>query len=264
MKNLYLIGLLGMCLACQPENNEQSPGNVSDGSNTETSYGNPEAEGFDMSNSSEKAIEIADNVMEQMGGRRAWDNTRFIEWTFFGRRKLLWDKENKRVRVDFINEPLTIITNIDGEPEGKVWMDSTLVENADTVQKYLKQGRSIWINDAYWLVMPYKLKDSGVTLTYEREDTLEGGGNADVLGMAFNDVGDTPENKYEVWVSREEPLVRKWAYYPTAEADTPRFVTPWNEYERYGEIMLSSDRGMAKLTDIAVHDSVSDARFQEL
>ncbi|MGB3184134.1 MAG: hypothetical protein WBB45_22260 [Cyclobacteriaceae bacterium] len=264
MKHLFLTALLALCLACQPENDSRTENDTMAADTAGAEYGNPEAEGFDMENSSEEAMAIADKVMEEMGGRKAWDNTRYIEWTFFGRRKLLWDKQENMVRIDFVNDPLTIITTIEGEAEGKVWMDSVLVEDADSVQKYLKQGRSIWINDAYWLVMPYKLKDSGVTLTYEREDTLEGGETADVLGMAFKDVGDTPENRYEVWVSKEEPLVRKWAYYPTADTDSPRFVTPWKDYDTYGGIMLSSDRGMAKLTDIAVSESVPEGRFSEL
>ncbi|MFA0961261.1 hypothetical protein AB9P05_05620 [Roseivirga sp. BDSF3-8] len=263
MKNLYFIALLlVLCLACGPDDRQDNK--PEDSNRSEAAYGNPPADGFDKENSSEKAIAIADTVMATMGGRQAWDETEFIEWTFFGRRKLLWDKENKRVRIDFTERPLTIITNIEGDPAGKVWKDSTLVENADTLQKYLQQGRSIWINDAYWLVMPYKMKDSGVTLTHLREDTLQGGAPADVLEMTFNNVGDTPENRYEVWVSKEEPLVRQWAYFPTAEADTPRFVTPWQDYQQYGEIRLSSDRGMARLTDIAVYDSLPADRFEEL
>jgi hypothetical protein len=34
---------------------------------------------------------------------------------------------------------------------------------------------SLWINDAYWLVMPWKLQDPGVTLSYVKTDTLQMG-----------------------------------------------------------------------------------------
>jgi hypothetical protein len=30
----------------------------------------------------------------------------------------------------------------------------------------LRKGKNWWINDAYWLVMPWKLQDPGVTLSY--------------------------------------------------------------------------------------------------
>ncbi len=45
---------------------------------------NPAADGFDMAGSDPKAVEIADQVMQAMGGRKAWDNTHYISWNFFG------------------------------------------------------------------------------------------------------------------------------------------------------------------------------------
>ena len=44
--------------------------------------------------------------------------------------------------------------------------------------------------------MPYKLKDSGVTLKYKGQDTLETGHPAEKLQLTFEEVGKTPENKY--------------------------------------------------------------------
>ena len=29
---------------------------------------------------------------------------------------------------------------------------------------------AIWVNDTYWLLMPYKMKDPGVTLAYDGEE----------------------------------------------------------------------------------------------
>ena len=59
--------------------------------------------------------------------------------------------------------------------EGKVKRGEKLITNPDTLQNFLKYGKSTWINDAYWLVMPFKLKDSGVTLKYIGQDTTEAG-----------------------------------------------------------------------------------------
>ena len=47
---------------------------------------NPAAEGFNMEGSDPKAISIADEVMTAMGGRKNWNNTRYITWNFFGAR----------------------------------------------------------------------------------------------------------------------------------------------------------------------------------
>ena len=58
-------------------------------------YDNPPAEGFNAEESSPFAVILADQVMNSMGGRKAWDDTNVLYWNFFGARTLLWDKENK-------------------------------------------------------------------------------------------------------------------------------------------------------------------------
>ena len=64
-----------------------------DESSSEAIETNPPAPGFNT-NSDAKAIEIADQVMEAMGGRKNWDDTRYLFWNFFGVRTLLWDKQS--------------------------------------------------------------------------------------------------------------------------------------------------------------------------
>lgn len=240
-------------------NTEQTQDSTATQTTTEE---NPAAEGFDAQNSDKKAIEIADAVMKASGGRKSWDETRLIAWTFFGRRKLYWDKKTGDVRIDYNNGKFKALVNVYGKEgealKGKVMKDSVEVTQADSLQKYLKRAKSIWINDMYWLCMPFKLKDSGVTLKYTREDTVQNGKKADVLTLTFKEVGDTPENKYEVYVDQETKLVAKWAYYPKASMDTARFAMPWLNYQKYGNLMLSDDRGRAKLSDIKVLEAVPE------
>jgi len=73
---------------------------------------NPAAKGFLENQSDPKAIEIADKVMKAMGGRKNWDATKFISWNFFGSRKLLWNKHNGDVLVDYQKKDLEILVNI--------------------------------------------------------------------------------------------------------------------------------------------------------
>ena len=121
--------------------------------------------GFNEAASDVKAIQIADEVMKASGGRGQWDNVHFIRWTFFGRRTLIWDKFKNRVRIDYIGKDQTILLDLN-TMQGKVRKDKEVMTNTDSIKKYLQKGKEIWINDAYWLVMPFKLKDSGVTLKY--------------------------------------------------------------------------------------------------
>ncbi len=221
---------------------------------------NPSAEGFDIQGSDPKAIEIADEVMAAMGGRSNWDKAHFLCWNFFGARSLIWDKYSGDVRIDSRRDSTIYILNIHSM-QGKVLRQGMEITNPDSLKKYLDRGKRIWINDSYWLVMPYKLKDSGVTLTWIREDTTMSGINSDVLELQFEGVGVTPDNKYEVWVDTSSKLVRQWAYYEYDTLGDPGFMRPWDEWEKYSDIMLSGNRGNQSLEDIMVLDEVPEKTF---
>ncbi|WP_420317114.1 hypothetical protein [Ekhidna sp.] len=223
-------------------------------------YNNPPAEGFNQEGSDLLATLLADKTMLAMGGRKAWDNTRYIRWNFFGRRDHIWDKSTGDVRIEVPADDLTILMNINTK-DGKAMKRG--VEVTDSVEYYLERGYGMWVNDSYWLVMPYKLKDSGVTLKYLREDTTQTGARADVVSLSFEDVGVTPQNVYEVWIDTDSKLVTQWAYYPDSSALEPSFITPWADYKKYGEIMLSSSRGRNTLQSIEVLDEVPEGTFTE-
>ncbi|MDH5400606.1 MAG: hypothetical protein OEX02_20805 [Cyclobacteriaceae bacterium] len=203
--------------------------------------GNPPAPGFNAAASDQQAIEIADHVMEAMGGRRNWDNTRHMAWNFFGRRDLVWDKHTGRVRIDVPGDTSVYLFNVN-TMEGRVISHGEEVTDEEAKKELLENGRKIWINDSYWLVMPFKLKDSGVTLKYLREEATEAGAEADVLQLTFENVGVTPQNKYEVWVDKSDHLVKQWAFFREASQDSADGIWPWDNYKPYGSLLLSGDR----------------------
>jgi hypothetical protein len=224
-------------------------------SNSLQAQKNPAAVGFDEAGSDVKAIQIADRAMDAMGGRKNWDKTRFLAWNFFGARKWVWDKWTGDVRMDNQRDDLTVLMNVN-TGKGRVYKFGKEQTAPDSLAKYLKSAKSGWINDSYWLVMPYKLKDSGVTLKYLGEEKTQDNKDADVIQLTFKSVGDTPNNKYKVWVDKQTNLVWQWAYFPKADAEKPGFVRPWTDYQKMGKIMLSGERGDRDLTDIQVMDKI--------
>ncbi|MGH7453208.1 MAG: hypothetical protein ACRENG_17795, partial [bacterium] len=82
--------------------------------------GNPPAQGFNLAGSDAKAVAIADEVMEKLGGRENWDKTRYITWRFFGRRLHVWDKWTGDARVESGNS--IILLNINTK-SGRAWKD---------------------------------------------------------------------------------------------------------------------------------------------
>ncbi len=224
---------------------------------------------FDLEGSDAKAIELADAVMAKMGGRRAWNETRYIVWNFFGQRRHVWDKREGRVRIEIDGlegVPYVYVLNIDTQ-SGRAWKGGQEVTDPDELTRMMDQAEAMWINDSYWLVMPYKLKDAGVTLKYLGEREMAGGRIADVLQLTFKDVGRTPNNKYLVYVAKDSGLVEQFDYYEHSDDPTPRISAPWRNWKRFGRIMLSGDRGEmrgrpARLADIAVLDELPETVFR--
>jgi len=240
-KSFFLlpIAILTIALACNPTT--KSPVIV----------GNPPALGFNESGSDAQAIAIADEVMEAMGGRAAWDKTDRLFWNFFGGRTLDWNKADNTVKIHLLKDS-TIIDLDMNNSTGSVVIKGKPLVGKDTIDTYLDRAKKIWINDSYWLVMPFKMKDSGVTLKYVSRDTTASGLMGDKLSLTFDGVGVTPQNKYEIIVTDENRLVEEWRFYTNATDSIPRFATPWAEYKKYGDILLSGDRGRNKLSEIAV------------
>ncbi len=220
---------------------------------------NPPAPGFNAAASDAEAIALADATMQAMGGRAAWNRTRYLSWTIFGQHHV-WDRWTGHFRHE--RDSTLTLMNVHTQ-EGRVWIDGTEVQIDSTRAKILADTYARWINNSYWLIMPYKLKDSGVTLKYVGPGTTEAGTPADIVHLTFENVGLTPQNKYAVYIDRETKLVTQWAFYPTADDAEPRFVLPWTDWEPYGQIKLSSGRGGEhRVIHIRVHDIVPAAVFE--
>nr|WP_041693619.1 MULTISPECIES: hypothetical protein [Emticicia] len=212
--------------------------------------------------SDSKALEIADKVMEAMGGQKAWDNTRHITWNFFGARRLTWDKWSGNVRIDNLRDNSVTLLNINTET-GRVYKWGAEQTNPDSLKKYIKAGKGAWINDSYWLTMPFKLKDNGVTLKYLGEGKTDEGKDAYNLQLTFKEVGNTPNNMYKIWVEKESNLMTQWSYYAKSTDDKPGFTRPWTEYKSYGKVLLSGERGDRDLTEIKVFEALPESIYTD-
>lgn len=208
-----------------------------------------------------KAKSIAEKVMKSMGGEKAWNKTRYLAWTFNNQYQV-WDKHQNRFRW----ERDSLVAIIDTQTkDGNVYVAGQELQNPEEKQKLLDRAYALWINNSYWLVMPFKLKDDGVTLKYIGEGTTMAGEEADILEMTFESVGLTPQNKYRLWVNKKDELITQWAFYRNYTDEHPTFTRRWNGYQKYGRIRLASDRSNPqsdfKLTHIAAPKAVPDKVF---
>ena len=221
---------------------------------------NPAHVDFDLLHSDEKAMEIADKVMKSIGGRENWDNSKYLKWNFFGKRLHYWNKETGDIRIEILNSDAIILMNIN-TLEGKVKLGDVEPTKADSLEKYLELGKEMWTNDSYWMFMPFKLKDAGVTLKYKQKRMMKDNEYAYALELTFSGVGETPDNKYIIYVDTYDYKIRQWDFYPIPTMKEPAFTTTWENYLQYGNIELANVRSTDTLTDITVFEELSETVF---
>ena len=215
-----------------------------------------------------KAVAVADATLAAMGGQAAWDGTHYLRFTFAGRRTHFWDKWTGRHRLEGKtkeNEAYVVLDNVNTH-QGTAYVGGKPVDG-DKGTKMVESSYAAWVNDTYWLLMPYKLKDSGVNLSYVGQQQLDGK-DYDEIGLTFGPVGLTPGDHYFAWFNRGTHLMDRWAY---LLQDQPRDTAPtvwlWQGWQRYGQIMLAPHRAQPdgqkklELSDLLVTANLPDAVF---
>ena len=217
--------------------------------------------GAEEPESDPRAVALARSALEAMGGADAWSAAHYLHWNFRGRRVHDWDRTTGNVRIEAGNR-LVLMNVRDGT--GSAWEDGQEITDEAALGEALEQGHAWWVNDAYWLIMPYKMLDPGVVLRYAGPGELPDGRAAEIVTLTFDDdVGLTPRNRYEVWIAADTGLVEQWAYYRDRDDPEPRLTSPWSGWQRFGGILLSTDRGDDHDWEIAVADSVPAALFEQ-
>jgi len=196
-----------------------------------------------------KAVAIADQVMEALGGHAAWDQTRYLRFDFavdregktVASRAHTWDKHTGRYRLEGKTQegdPFVVLMNINTK-DGSAWRKGAKLEG-DEAAKMLERGFGAWTNDTYWLLMPYKMRDPGVILAYDGEETA-GDDAWDKVVLTFDGVGLTPKDKYWVFVNRKNHMVDR-SDYILKGGEGPATSFQWKGWQRYGNVMLAPER----------------------
>lgn len=216
---------------------------------------------FNAENSDPEAIALADKVIAAHGGAEAWNEKRYISWNFLGVRDLIWDKYTGLVRIDFPRATTQYIVNIN-QDTGRVKVSEELIVDQDSLKKMLNQAEQIWVNDSYWLVFPFKLKDPGVQLKYQGNDTTLAGEPAEVIALQFDSVGFTPQNKYLAYINPETHLIMQWDYYQNASDSAAAFQQLWSDYKDFDGIKLAAGRAERRLENIQVSNEIDTTVFE--
>lgn len=214
---------------------------------------------------------LADRVMAALGGQEAWDATRYLVFDFAGRRTHWWDRYTGRHRLEGTTrdgESYLVLEDVDDQGEaGRAWFQGKPAEG-EKAAELLKNAYAAWINDTYWLLAPYKLRDPGVNLSYAGRESVDGV-NYDKLQLTFESVGLTPGDTYWMYLHPETGRVDRWAYVLEGQ-EPPPTVWEWRGWQPYGsaKILLAPERVQPEggrelsLAPIEVPDELPDAVFE--
>ncbi len=135
-----------------------------------------------------KANELSHKILKAIKHKN-YKKTRYLEWSFAGKRHFKWDKEKHIVAISWDDYRVNLFP-ADIE-KSTVYFKDEKQEIQD--EKIVKRAWNIFNNDSFWLVAPHKLFDDGVVRNIEKIN------GKDALRVTYTTGGTTPGDAY-VWI----------------------------------------------------------------
>jgi hypothetical protein len=195
---------------------------------------------------------VVQQLTDAMGGQKTWDNLPYFRFDFvavrdgkeIARFRHWWDKRQGRCRVEGPDDKgrnVTAIFNLK-DRKGRSYTDGIIDNDSTNIANILKMGYERWVNDTYWVIMPFKLRDPGANVKHVRTERTEDGAEYDVLELSFDaGIGLTPSDRYWLFVNRNSHLIDKWEYVLTGQKPPPQAAS-WESWTTVGPIKLSLGR----------------------
>lgn len=196
-----------------------------------------------LSAAAEDPVAIAERSMQMMGADR-FAEARVLDFTWAVERggeqvaafEHTWDRWSGDYRVSGTDresgEPWIAIFNTHTR-DGRAWLGGEELDG-EALAASLERAYGRYINDTYWLLMPWKWLDDGVELAWVGSDELHGRRH-DVVELTFTDgTGLTSGDRYWAYVEPESGLMTRWEYVLQQEDGSPGEGEPsawdWEEW----------------------------------
>jgi hypothetical protein len=193
---------------------------------------------------------VYERMMDVTAPGGGWERARYLEFEWAVdrgdagtlSRVHRWDKWEGMARVDDTadGQPRVSIFDTDDPTSGRAWVGGQEL-SGEAAQSALESAYRAHINDAYWLVMPYKWADPGVTTRYVGEESDAEGRTWEVVELSFDtDIGLTPQNRYLAFVNPETGRMERWHHFSDASAEPS--PADWVDWTQHGPIQLAENR----------------------
>jgi len=204
-----------------------------------------QAEAFD----DPEVARIWTRMMETIAPDDGWERARYLEfhWAVSRNgeplvREHAWDRWEGQARVwapTDDGEMMAIFPTDDPE-SGRVWLAGEELSGEEAAER-LNSAHRTHVNDAYWLLMPYKWTDPGVEARYAGHETDDDGMEWEVVELTFDEgIGLTPQNMYRAFINPETGRMERWHFLSNPDADPS--PADWADWRQVGPIQLSENR----------------------
>jgi hypothetical protein len=198
------------------------------------------------------ADKLAEKMITLMGGTESFAKFRYLRFDFVvkkdhnevARHSHLWDRWSGRYRVQGRTRDgqiYVILYEDINRQQGEVWVNDSLADG-NRKSELLEYGYGRFINDSYWLLMPWKIKDPGVRLSFEGRITDSSSGvTYDILHVFFDSVGLTPKDRYWAFFNTTNGLMEQWKYVLGGDS-TQTGDFSWRNWKSYDGVWLSDTK----------------------
>jgi hypothetical protein len=232
-----------------------------------------------MGKADAKAADVARSFDDAMGGQSAWESVPYVRFDFvvvkegkeLARFRHWWDKYHGRDRVEGPDEKgRTVISIVNlSDRKGKSFVNGTALKDSAGTAANVQMGYERWVNDSYWLMMPFKLRDPGTNLKYGALKKGPAGVEWDMLELTFDPgVGLTPKDHYWLYINRKSHLMDKWDYL-LQDMKPPAQSATWEGWTKFGSVQISTlhqfkgKTTMLRFENVALPATMDESVFTE-
>ena len=135
----------------------------------------------------EKAELLAAKMLEALD-YKAFQETKYIEWTYKNRRHYKWQKDKQICTVYW--KEYKVALNLKDYETSKAYVHNFEVKG-EKGQNLIAKAIDFYNNDSFWLIAPYKVYDEGVERRLVKNDL-----GKDALLVTYTSGGSTPGDSY--------------------------------------------------------------------
>ena len=201
------------------------------------------------------ADEVARRAVDVLGGGPAWENAKYIAFTFKVERdgkvissfRQAMDRNTGTYRVSGNAEdgvPFNVVVNMPTKKGHGTYSGRPVEPGADHWDDLYNIAYRRFINDMNWLLMPLEVFDPRAHRTLDGQRTDSCGHTWDLLKLTWDpSAGLNQGDTYWLWINHDTGVVEQWDTKSGAsQADEPPIQLIFRDYRRIGGLLLSARR----------------------